>query len=130
MADRPLSDLLRHLRRAAGPPAGVVSDADLLGRFADRRDEAAFEALVWRHGPLVLGVCRRLLGRGPDAEDAFQATFLALARKAAAVRRRAAVGPWLYTVARRAALRARGRAAGPGASRPLPEDLAAPPTPD
>jgi RND family efflux transporter MFP subunit len=86
-----------------------LTDADLLGRFADDRDEAAFEALVWRHGPLVYGVCRRILGHAQDAEDAFQASFLILARKAGAVRGRAAVGPWVYRVAQRVALRARSR---------------------
>jgi RND family efflux transporter MFP subunit len=129
MADRPLHELLRHLRRAAAASGGTgLTDAELLGRFADRRDDAAFEALVWRHGPLVLGVCRRILGHAQDAEDAFQAAFLALARKADAVRRRGAVGPWLYRVAYRAALRARGRAAVPAA--PLPDDLPARPAPD
>src|SRR5437660_8314945 len=108
MAERPLHQLLRHLRRVASPNGGLT-DAELLGRFADCRDEAAFEALVWRHGPLVYGVCRRLLGHTQDAEDAFQATFLILARKAAGVRRRSAVGPWLYRVAERVARRARGR---------------------
>jgi RND family efflux transporter MFP subunit len=130
MADRKLSDLLRHVRRTVQPPDGVVSDAELLGRFADRRDEAAFEALVWRHGPLVLGVCRRVLGRTQDSEDAFQAVFLILARKAGSVRRRGAVGPWLYRVAYRVALRARGRIARPGRFQHLPSDLAAPPSQD
>ncbi|HEY1379819.1 MAG TPA: efflux RND transporter periplasmic adaptor subunit [Gemmataceae bacterium] len=125
MAGRPLQDLLRRLRRAAAPTGGAT-DADLLGRFADGRDEAAFEALVWRHGPLVYGVCRRVLGHAEDAEDAFQAAFLVLARKAGAVRRRSAVGPWLYRVAQRVALRARRRLpAGP-----LPDDLAGPTRPD
>src|SRR4051794_16673278 len=82
------------------------SDADLLGRFIDRRDEAAFALLVRRHGEMVYGVCRRLLPE-PDAEDAFQATFLVLAEKARAVAPREAVGNWLYGVARRAALHAR-----------------------
>jgi hypothetical protein len=92
MAERSLQQLLRHLRRVAAPH-GELTDAELLGRFADRRDEAAFEALVWRHGPLIYGLCRRLLGHTQDTEDAFQATFLILARKAGGVRRRAAVGP-------------------------------------
>src|SRR5947209_957118 len=103
-----LGTLLRRLRRLAGPNgAGGLSDAQLLQRWADGRDEAAFELLVWRHGPMVLGVCRRLLSSSHDAEDAFQATFLALVRKAGSVRRRETVGSWLYTVAYRAALRAR-----------------------
>jgi RND family efflux transporter MFP subunit len=122
MAGRPLEHLLRHLRRVAAPSAGGLTDADLLGRFADNRDEAAFEALVWRHGPLVYGVCRRVLGHTQDAEDAFQASFLILARKSATVRRRGAIGPWLYQVAQRVALRARR---GVKVAAPLPDDLAA-----
>jgi multidrug efflux system membrane fusion protein len=130
MADRPLSDLLRHLRRVALPPAGVLPDEELLRRFATSHDEAAFEALVWRHAPLVLGVCRRVLGPTPDAEDAFQATFFVLARKAGSIHRGTAVGPWLYRVAHRAALRARGHMARTGRVEPLPADLASPASPD
>src|SRR5205823_10037738 len=76
-----------------------------------RHDEASFEALVLRHGPMVLGVCRRVLRHEQDAEDAFQATFLVLARKADTVRPRGAVGNWLYGVAHRTALEARRSAA-------------------
>src|SRR5215813_2408519 len=100
MTGEPLRLLLRRLRERAGPPAhGGLSDADLLGRFVSRGDEAALEVLFWRHGPLVWGVCRRLLRHEQDAEDAFQATFLALVRKAAAVSKRDSVGSWLYGVA-------------------------------
>jgi RNA polymerase sigma factor (sigma-70 family) len=81
------------------------SDGQLLERFAAVRDEAAFEALLARHGPMVWGVCWRALGQRQAAEDAFQATFLVLARRAAAIQRREAVGGWLYSVARRLAIK-------------------------
>ena len=73
---------------------GLLSDGQLLGRFAARREEAAFEALVRRHGPMVWGVCRRILRNPHDAEDAFQATFLVLARKAASIAQREMVANW------------------------------------
>ena len=101
-----LQTVLEHLCPADAGPA----DAELLARFLDRREEAAFAALVRRHGPMVLGLCRRILRHAQDAEDAFQATFLVLARRAAAVVRREAVGSFLYGVAYRTALRARARA--------------------
>src|SRR5215470_12585936 len=88
-----------------------LSDGDLLERFVTMRDESAFALLVQRHGPMVLGVCRRLLRHAQDAEDAFQATFLALARRATSIRRRNSVASWLYGVARHVALRARTAAA-------------------
>src|SRR5579859_8040323 len=106
MASFQLRSVLRHLRRAAGRPDAGRSDAHLLERFA-AGDEAAFELLLWRHGPMVLGTCRRLLRREQDAEDAFQVTFLTLARKAASIGKREAVGSWLYKVAYRAALQVR-----------------------
>jgi RNA polymerase sigma factor (sigma-70 family) len=85
--------------------ASSLTDGVLLARFVATRDEDSFEALVRRHGPMVLGVCRRLLGLH-DAEDVFQATFLVLARKAASVAKRESVGCWLHGVARHTALRA------------------------
>jgi RNA polymerase sigma factor (sigma-70 family) len=90
---------------------GHLSDRALLRRFADRRDEAAFAALVERHGPMVLGVCRRLLHQEQDAEDVFQAVFLVLARKAAGMRWHESISNWLHGVARRLSLKVRGRAA-------------------
>ncbi len=91
---------------------GQLSDEELLGRFVGRRDdgaEAAFAALVEPYGPMVLGVGRRVLGNRHEAEDAFQATFLVLARKAASIARPEQLANWLFGVARRTALDARGR---------------------
>jgi RNA polymerase sigma factor (sigma-70 family) len=99
-----LGQTLRALFPADG---GHLTDDELLARFVAARDERAFTALVRRHGPMVLGVCRRVLGHAQDAEDAFQATFLVLARKAASAVPHGAVGNWLYGVAYRTALAAR-----------------------
>ncbi|HZT79861.1 MAG TPA: sigma-70 family RNA polymerase sigma factor [Gemmataceae bacterium] len=98
--------LARHLCALSARP-----DQELVSAFAAGRNEQAFEALVRRHGPMVLRVCRRVLGGLHDAEDAFQATFLVLARSARALRRRESVANWLYGVAYRLALRARSDAA-------------------
>jgi DNA-directed RNA polymerase specialized sigma24 family protein len=86
---------------------GGLSDGRLLERFAAHREEAPFEVLVRRHGPMVWGICRRVLRDHHDAEDAFQATFLVLARKAHAIARRDLVANWLYVVAYQTAMKAR-----------------------
>jgi RNA polymerase sigma factor (sigma-70 family) len=112
MAGTPLESVVRHIRHFTAPEAaGPLSDRELLHRFADHGDEAAFAALVSRHGRLVWGVCRNVLRHEQDAEDAFQATFLVLARKAGSVRKGEAVGSWLYGVAARVAMRAKRNAA-------------------
>src|SRR5438045_1732818 len=93
--------IIRHLRRAAARQEEAArTDGQLLEAFVRDRSAAAFEALVRRHGPMVLGVCRRTLANPHDADDAFQATFLVLARKAASVWPGERVGNWLYGVAR------------------------------
>src|SRR4051794_5809500 len=104
--------LLRYLRTlVAGSQAEGQSDRQLLEQFIARRDESAFAALVERHGRMVLAVCRRVLRDEHLAEDAFQATFLILARKAATIRRRHQLAGWLHGVALRLAQRARADAA-------------------
>jgi RNA polymerase sigma factor (sigma-70 family) len=104
----PAEPLLRHIRRLlAQPDKDASSDAALLERFVRQRDEAAFTALLARHGPMVLGVCRRVLRDSHEAEDAFQATFLVLARKAGTLRRPQTLASWLFGTARHLALAAR-----------------------
>ena len=108
MAIRSMNTVMQHLRRAvrAHDVAGMT-DGQLLDSFIARKDEAAFQALMRRHGPMVLGVCRRFLHNHHDAEDAFQATFLVLVRKAPSVRPRDMVASWLYGVACYTARKAR-----------------------
>jgi cobalt-zinc-cadmium efflux system membrane fusion protein len=112
MANDALYQVLRRFRRAAGP-MGVreLDDSQLLERFVGLADGAAFEVLVWRHGGRVLDVCRRCLHSHPDVEDAFQATFLILVRRARSIRKGQSLGSWLYKVAYRVALRTRRAAA-------------------
>ena len=102
-----LNNLRLWFRRPPVSPGAEETDRQLLERFARQRDESAFSVLLTRHGPMVLGVCRRLLGREQDAEDAFQATFLVLARRAGSVRWQDDIANWLYTVALRVARKAR-----------------------
>jgi RNA polymerase sigma factor (sigma-70 family) len=131
MATTALGTALHNLRRSMVVQEDPgLTDGELLECFVSQRDEAAFEVLLRRHGAMVLGVCRRILRNEADAEDAFQATFLVLVRKAGSIRPRGMVGNWLYGVAHSTALKARAmktkqasreRAA---AARPRPDDAA------
>ena len=100
MGSRAPDAATQHLRnRLAAGGADDATDGQLLALFAASRDEAAFAALLARHGPMVLATCRRVLGNAADADDAFQATFLVLVRQAASVRPSGLVSNWLYGVA-------------------------------
>src|SRR5262245_2127529 len=109
MAINQLSRVIHTLRLP--PEGGGLSDGQLLESYVSSRAEAAFAALVHRHGPMVWGVCRRLLHSHQDAEDAFQATFLVLVRKAASVAPKDMVANWLYGMAHQTALKARATTA-------------------
>src|SRR5579872_4097016 len=112
MATSEMSGIIQHLRRAVLLRDGAgLTDWQLLEDYISRRDEAALAALVRRHGPMVWGVCRRVLRNYHDAEDAFQATFLVLVRKAVSIVSRELVANWLYGVAHQTALKARATAA-------------------
>src|SRR5690349_14232704 len=108
MANARTGPLLRHIRTlVAVEETTRLTDPQLLQRFCTLREEAAFAELVRRHGPLVLGVCGRVLHNRHEAEEVFQATFLVLARKAGAITKQGSVGSWLYKVAYRLAQRHR-----------------------
>src|SRR5690242_14555223 len=109
MATAQLGTLMRHIRGLA--VGRQQTDRQLLDDFASRGDEGAFAGLVSRHGAMVLRVCRRVLNHEQDAEDAFQATFLVLARNTAAIRKRETLTSWLYGVAYRTAMKAKRGAA-------------------
>src|SRR6266567_8849302 len=112
MATSQMCEVIQHLRRTALLRDGAGrTDGQLLEDYVGRRDDAALAALVWRHGPMVWGVCRRVLRNHHDAEDAFQATFLVLVRKAASIASRELVANWLYGVAHQTALKARATVA-------------------
>ena len=99
-----------------GETVSGLSEWQLLARYLEQRDELAFAALVARHGPMVMGTCRRMLSGGPDADDAFQATFMVLVRRARSLGPRDAIGPWLHAVATRVSMRARAGQRGGGES--------------
>src|SRR2546430_15386442 len=131
MTRQSLDGVLQHLRKAAAVQTyRELPDRELLERFAGARDEAAFTVLIERHGPMVLGVCRRALPNFHDAEDACQATFLVLARKAASVRKKTSLSSWLHGVACRVAANlkrdhARRKTRERGADAPAAKDPAA-----
>jgi RNA polymerase sigma factor (sigma-70 family) len=112
MATGRASEVIRHLRRTVLQREDAEqTDGQLLESFLNRHDEAAMEVILRRHGPMVWGVCRRVLSNDHDAEDAFQATFLVLVRRASSIASRELLGNWLYGVAHQTALKGRATAA-------------------
>src|SRR5579862_7292025 len=112
MAKAAFNPILQLIRRVVEDErVRQLSDQVLLKQFTEHGDEAAFGTMLYRHGPMVLDVCRSVLNNEADAEDAFQATFLILARKAASIRKTTSVGSWLHGVALRTALKARAKSA-------------------
>src|SRR5262245_36689719 len=107
MTSEPLTQFVRRLRQTLDVDGPAPPDAEMLRRFRESRDPAAFEAIVRRHGPGVLSACRKVLSEEADVEDAFQAAFVILLRDARSIRKGHAVGGWLYGVAHRVALKAR-----------------------
>jgi RNA polymerase sigma factor (sigma-70 family) len=114
MTPKPFRKFLRDLHHTAGADTTRLTDGQLLDQFVSGSNPVAFEALLHRHGPLIWGACRRLLSEPQDVEDAFQATFLVVLRKAKYFQRRSSLGTWLYGIAYRVALKARQRDARRG----------------
>ena len=120
MTDQPFGSVMRQVHQIVDlPDADQLPDVVLLRHFAERQDGAAFAVLVRRHGPMVLSVCRRALDDNHDADDAFQATFLVLMRKAAELRQPNLLANWLYGVACRVARKARHRWPGDASDPPM-----------
>jgi RNA polymerase sigma factor (sigma-70 family) len=126
---QPLEPVLDYARRLGAAAGDDAPDGELLRRFARNNDAVAFEQMLRRHGPMVRGVCRRVLRDGNDVDDAFQATFLLLVRKAGGLRKPDRLGPWLHGVALRTALKAREQTARRRES-PIAAEPAGPPTSD
>src|SRR5262245_30745565 len=123
MPTAPFAPVLSHVRALAGAAYDSLTDQQLLDRFTRGNDGAAFAVLVRRHGPMVLGVCRRILHDRHDADDAFQATFLVLVRRARKLRQPELLGNWLFGVARRVSCKAKARSdRRRGRERPVEED--------
>src|SRR5436309_5013527 len=111
MTQAPLAKVVPSIRKAVLSGPEEYPDRQLLQDFVGRRDQAAFTLIIRRHGPMVLGVCRRVLQHSHDAEDAFQATFLVLARRAAEIHKRDSLASWLHGVSYRIAMKAKRDAA-------------------
>ncbi len=130
MSNRPLDNIVWHLRElVAVDQTAAATDRELLRRFVQQQDDAAFTALVQRHGPMVLSVCRRVLRHVHDAEDACQVAFLVLARKAGSIRRSESLGSWLHGVAFRAAANLKRQVARRHARETAAVDVAQQPDP-
>ena len=124
MAKTPMSRVVGHLRRVAIlQEADRLTDTQLVESFLARAEEAAFEVLVRRYGPMILGVCRRVLRDRHDADDAFQSTFLVFLRKVRSIRKHTSLASWLYGVAHRTALQARRTTARRRAKESQVEDM-------